>query len=252
MTPENPSTPPDNDAVAQLLAAADEAEAEAAAAEAESRAAAARARAIKLRREAVVTPEIAADEPAESAEPVEPAVNPLLNTTPTAQPGRGLPIGKVLAVGAAVLVICAGAGASGFLLWKHHTVEQRQQRSAEFSAAARQGVVNLMTVNFDSAKEDVQRLLDSSTGKFHDDLQSTAADLTTSLEQSNVTTTVTVQSSAIESMSADTGVVLVAARSEASAEKKGSPRPPADWRLAVTLTRDNGQLKMSAVDFVSK
>jgi Mce-associated membrane protein len=249
MTPENPSTPPDNDAVAQLLAAADEAEAEAAVAEAESRAAAARARAIKLRREAAEAPESAAAEP---ALPAEPAVNPLLNTTPTAQPGRGLPIGKVLAVGAAVLVICAGAGASGFLLWQHHTVEQRQQRSAEFSAAARQGVVNLMTVNFDSAKEDVQRLLDSSTGKFHDDLQSTAADLTTSLEQSNVTTTVTVQSSAIESMSADTGVVLVAARSEASAEKKGSPRPPADWRLAVTLTRDNGQLKMSAVDFVSK
>lgn len=249
MTPENPSTPPDNDAVAQLLAAADEAEAEAAAAEAESRAAAARARAIKLRREAAEAPESAADEPALAAEP---AVNPLLNTTPVAQPGRGLPIGKVLAVGAAVLVICAGAGASGFLLWKHHTVEQRQQRSAEFSAAARQGVVNLMTVNFDSAKEDVQRLLDSSTGKFRDDLQSTAADLTTSLEQSNVTTTVTVQSSAIESMSADTGVVLVAARSEASAEKKGSPRPPADWRLAVTLTRDNGQLKMSAVDFVSR
>lgn len=235
MTPENPSTPPNDDAVAQLLAAADEAEAQAAAAEAESRAAAARARAIKLRREAAATSDGAAEEPA-----------------PATPPGRRRPVGRIIAVSGAVLVICAGAGASGFLLWHHHTVEQRQQRSAEFSAAARQGVVNLMTVNFDSAKEDVQRLLDSSTGKFHDDLQSTAADLTTSLEQSNVTTTVTVQSSAIESMSADTGVVLVAARSEASAEKKGSPRPPADWRLAVTLTRDNGQLKMSAVDFVSK
>ncbi|CAN5328372.1 hypothetical protein BH09ACT8_BH09ACT8_35840 [soil metagenome] len=242
MPPETPSTPPD-DAVAQLLAAADEAEAEAAAAEAEARAAAARAHAIKLRREAAVSLGSAA------AEPVDPPLNPLLDKAPAK---RRRPVVKILAASVAALVICAGAGASGFMIWKHHTFEQSQQRSAEFSAAARQGVVNLMTVNFDSAKDDVQRLLDSSTGKFHDDLQSTAADLITSLEQSNVTTTVTVQSSAVESMSADTGVVLVAARSEASAEKKGSPRPPADWRLAVTLTRDNGQLKMSAVDFVSR
>ncbi|MCV7229017.1 hypothetical protein H7J73_23660 [Mycolicibacterium komossense] len=231
-----------------MLAAAEEAEAEAAAAEAESRAAAARARAIKLRREAAVAPpaEQRVEEP-----PTDPPVDPLLDTQPVEPPRRhGGGAAKVLAASVAVLLTCAGAGASGYLLWHHHTVVQREARTAEFSAAARQGVVNLMTVDSAHAKEDVQRLLDSSTGKFKDDLQSSADDLTDTLEQSKVAIKVTVQSSAVESMNADSGVVLVAARSEAAGDAKEA-RPPADWRLAVTLNRDGGQLKMSAVDFVS-
>jgi Mce-associated membrane protein len=261
MTSETPSSPPEPDNVAQLLAAADEAEAEAAAAEAESRAAAARARAIQMRRQATATPAEAIEE--ETAPGDESAVDDAAvdfpgdavdQETPVAvapvRRGRR-PGAMALAVGAAVLLICAFAGVSGYLVWQHHIAVQRQEASAEFSAAARQGVVNLMTVDFNDAEKDVQRLLDSSTGKFRDDLKATSDELIDSLAQSKVVTKVTVQSSAVESMSADTGVVLVAARSEASATT-GSPRPPADWRLAVTLSRDGGQLKMSQVDFISK
>jgi Mce-associated membrane protein len=263
MTSETPSSPPDPDHVAQLLAAADEAEAEAAAADAESRAAAARARAIRMRRQAATTPtEATEDEPAADGDVTEEdaavdfEVDAVEHETPVAVADgqvrrRRRPGVKALAVSAAILLIVAFAGASGYLVWQHHLAEQRQEASAEFSAAARQGVVNLMTVDFNNAEKDVQRLLDSSTGKFRDDLKATSDELIDSLAQSKVVTKVTVQSSAVESMSADTGVVLVAARSEASSTT-GAARRPADWRLAVTLSRDGGQLKMSQVDFVTK
>jgi Mce-associated membrane protein len=263
MTSETPSSPPEPDNVAQLLAAADEAEAEAVAAEAESRAAAARARAIRMRRQAATTrAEATRDEPAAEDDAAEDDAavdfpgDPVDQETPVAVADRPVrrrrrPGAMALAVSAAILLICALAGASGYLLWQHHIAVQRQEAAAEFSAAARQGVVNLMTVDFNNAEKDVQRLLDSSTGKFRDDLKATSGELVDSLAQSKVVTKVTVQSSAVESMSADTGVVLVAARSEAGSTT-GSPRPPADWHLAVTLSRDGGQLKMSQVDFVTK
>ncbi|CAN5770425.1 hypothetical protein BH09ACT7_BH09ACT7_37880 [soil metagenome] len=244
MTTDRPlATPGDNDASAltdAVEAEAAAAEADAAAAEADARAAAARARAIRSRMQAAASS-------ADSAELDSPTTEGL---TPDPQrTRRRLPLGP-LAAGVAVVLLCALLGASGYLAWRHHTVSTEQQRTAEFNAAARQGVVNLMSVDFSKAQEGVKRLLDSSTGKFKDDLADTADALTESLEQAKVVTTVTVDSTAVESMSADSGVVLVAATSEA-VDTATKERKPAQWRISVTLTREGGQLKMSQVDFVS-
>ena len=51
-----------------------------------------------------------------------------------------------------------------------------QQRRAEFEAAARQGVVTLMSLDYNKAKEDVQRIIDNSTGEFKKDFQNHAED----------------------------------------------------------------------------
>jgi Mce-associated membrane protein len=212
---------------AEAEAAAAEAEAEAA--EAEAQAAAARARAIRSRLSA------AEAEPAPSY-PVD---------TRRLRPGL-----RWLVAGVGVVLVFALCGASGYLVWLHRKDQRQQALTAEFNAAARQGVVNLMSVDFTDADANVKRLLDSSTGKFKDDLQSAVDPLTKSLEESKVTTTVTVDSTAVESMSADTGVVLVAASTEAQDPSSKDPRP-AKWRVSITLTRDGGQLKMSQVDFVS-
>ena len=42
----------------------------------------------------------------------------------------------------------------------HRSVQAEQQRSAEFAAAARQGVVTLMSLNFNRAQDDVKRIID--------------------------------------------------------------------------------------------
>ena len=67
-------------------------------------------------------------------------------------------------------------GASGWMAWQHQHVVKERQRAAAFIATARQGVINLTSLDFNKAKEDVQRVLDIATGEFKDDFQKRAED----------------------------------------------------------------------------
>ncbi|BBZ13002.1 hypothetical protein [Mycobacterium branderi] len=235
------------------LALAEQAEAEAAEAEALAAAARARARAIRLRREA----EAEAKAPAEdteaettetdevSPEPTEPAESPAV----TAPPRRWARIAARTLAAAAIVAICALLGASGYMLWHHHTVDQQRQRDAAFMAAARQGVVNMMSLDFHKAKEDVQRVIDSSTGEFRDDFQKRAADFTSVVEQSKVVTEGSAKTTGIESTGKDSAVVLVLAN-ERVTNAAGAKEEPRSFRLRVTVSRDGDQIKMSKVEFV--
>jgi Mce-associated membrane protein len=160
------------------------------------------------------------------------------------RPGR-----KAVAVGAGIVVATASLGASGYMVWQHHTIEHNRQLSAEFAAAARQQVTMLMSIDANHAKEDFQRILDSSTGDLKNQLSVMAGLMAKQAEDSKVSSTATVQAVAVESVSANSGVVLVAAKSEATGPDNAK-RPPALFRLSVDLTRDGGQLKMSKVDFL--
>jgi Mce-associated membrane protein len=252
------STEPDADQPPSPTAAeapASIAQAEAEAARAEAHAKAARAGAIRLRRQAEEARGHPPDSEATDADHSHGEAGEVALDKPPARSVRlrrrwlRRPARKAVPVGAAITVICASLGASGYLVWHHRSVLQERQRAAEFTAAAQQGVVTLMSIDFNKAKEDVQRVIDSSTGKFKDDYQSSADDLTKALEQSKVVTNVTVNAVAMESMTHNSGVVLVAATSEAT-NANGAQQRPAKWRLSLTLTRDGGQLKMSKVEFV--
>lgn len=234
---------------------AEEAEAEAEAAEAAAEAARARARAIRLRRQAQETAaavdeapiaEVAADEPAADdsesdlvAEPAESA-----DESPRRRSLRG-----VLAAGAAALLIVALLGISAAIMWHHNGVEADRQRADEFTAAARLGVVNMTSLDFNNAKEGVQHILDSSTGEFKADFTSRANDFVKVVQESKVVTKGTVNLTAVQSMSVDSAVVLVAATSEVT-NSAGAKNDPRAWRLKVTVNRDGGVLKMAKVEFV--
>jgi Mce-associated membrane protein len=264
-------------AKADAIALAEQAEAEAAEAEALAAAARARARAIKLRREAQAEAEAEADkdaeytttvveaaddtaeapetpEPSEESERSEPSEEPeppAGSTESTRQRLRvpGLSgLSRVLAA-AAVLAICGLLGASGWMLWHHHTVLAERQRSAAYVAAARQGVVNLTSLDFNKAKEDVQRVLDSATGEFKDDFQRRADDFASVVKDSKAVTQGSVTASAVESMSKDSAVVLVLAN-ERVTNSAGAKDDPRAFRFRVSVVRDGDQLKISKVEFV--
>jgi Mce-associated membrane protein len=108
--------------------------------------------------------------------------------------------------------------------------------------------VTLMSIDANKAREYVQRVIDNSTGKFKDDMQATAYDLTKAIEQSKVGVKVNVERVGVESMTDDSAVVLVAAKSvltNADNRKRG----PQAWRISIELQRDGGQFKISKVDF---
>jgi Mce-associated membrane protein len=149
-----------------------------------------------------------------------------------------------------VVVLSLGLlGVSGWMIWQHRQTVAEQQRSAEFAAAARQGVVTLMSLNFSHAKDDVQRIIDNTTGDFKKDFEGQAGDFTKVAQDSKVITEATVNSTAVQSMTRDTATVLVAVTTRVSnvASKEQGPR---SWRLSVDVARDGGQIKLAKVEFV--
>jgi Mce-associated membrane protein len=243
-----------NNSAVEVAALAEAAEAEADAAEAHAAAARARARAIQLRQQAnaadAAEPEL---EPAEAAEPTEDTESEAPSPVAAVSTRRRLsPRRKWTAVGiylVVVVVIVGLLGASGYMTWKHRVAVSDRQHRAEFVAAARQSFVTLTTMDFNHAKEDVQRVIDNSTGPFKTDFQSQAADFIKTVEQSKVVTKGTVSAAAVESMTGDSAVVLVAATSQVT-NAAGAQQEPRAWRVSVTMTRDSGQIKMSKVEFV--
>jgi len=238
-------------AEAEALAAAAEAEA----AEAEAQAAAARARAAALRSKPAARQTPVAAEASDGGPDVdapEPDAELVSDTDTAEEPSRGflrMPQGSTLALAAAVVVLCALLSLTGLMIWHHHDAQQRAVRQAEFSAAARQGVINLMSLDFTKGDQDIQRLIDSTTGSFRDDFQKSKNDFLNVMKDSKVVSQAEVKATGVQTMSDDSALVLVSAASQVSnsASAKQSPRA---WRLAVTITRDGGQLKMSKVEFV--
>jgi Mce-associated membrane protein len=161
------------------------------------------------------------------------------------RPGR-----KTIAVGVGIVLFSASIGASGYMVWQHRTTVHKQKLAAEFSAAARQGVTALMTIDPDHAKEDVQRVIDASTGDAKNQLSVLSTLIVKKAEETKVGSKVTVEAVAVQSLSDNSGVVLVAAKTDPTGPDNAKP-PPALFRLSVNIDRDGGQLKMSKVDFLA-
>ena len=70
-------------------------------------------------------------------------------------------------------------------------------------------------------------------------------------EESNVVSKVSVDAVGVESLTDNSGVVLVSAKSDVT-DSDNSRRPPMLWRIVVKIERDGGQLKISGVDFLDE
>lgn len=199
--------------------------AEAAAADAEARAEAASARAAELRR----------------------TLEDLAKPDPQPRP----PLRSLIAPLVATLATVALLSATGYMFWAHHSAEQQRRQAAEYTAVARQGVINLMSVDYGTAQETVQRVLDSSTGRFRSNFEETADDFVKAVQEEKIITRASVNDVAVDSMTADSAVVLVSATSQREGpQAPKSQQQPRVWRVVVTMERDGGQMKMSAVEFV--
>ena len=219
-------------------------EAEAEALAAEARADAAHARAAELRRQLDATD--VADEPASDI-PATPAPLP----SPPAPPPGGLL--RTVTVAVTTLLTAGLLGATGYMVWQHQKAAELRRSAAEFTAAARQDVINLMSMDYTRAQESVQRVLDNSTGKFRANFDETADEFVKALQDEKIVTTATINDAAVEldSMTDEFAVVMVSATSRR--EGRQAPKEqqqPQVWRVLLTLERDGDQIKMSDVEFV--
>jgi Mce-associated membrane protein len=214
-------------------------------AQAEARAETARARALQLRQLADAT-----DDAAAAADDDDDGDVTLGEAAPAARsrklrrPGR-----KALAILAAVGCICTSLTGCGYLLWHHRGEVQQRQRTAEFAAAAHDAVLTMLTINARTARADVQRFIDDTTGEFKGGILLSAEDFVKAVEDSKANSKGTVQAVAVQSMTDDSAIVLVAAKSEIT--KPGDAKPESKYmRVVVDVRRDGEQLKVSRVEFV--
>ncbi|MCB0939635.1 MAG: hypothetical protein KDB72_05295 [Mycobacterium sp.] len=238
-----PSRSPDEEAVSEVLAQL--AEAEAAEAEARAEAARAKATAARLRGSSEDTDAAPIEDDVDSADGGGAGAD-------ADDPARGRwsrtgcsKIGLV----AGVLVICAALVLTGLMIQRHRQVSAQLAHRAEFVTAAKESVVALLSIDFNHAKADVQKVIDLSTGTFRDDFTKGAQDFVTTAEKSKAVTVGKVNAAALESENGDTGVVLLAATSQVT-NANGARQDPRAWRMSVTMTRDGDKLKMSDVEFV--
>jgi Mce-associated membrane protein len=208
------------------------AEAEAEEADAREQASLAKARAEWLRNPG------SADAEAE-AEPAAPV------SRPTGRPRWW----RAAALAACALAIGGLLALTGIMITGHKQVSAERAHDRELVEAADNGVVALLSIDHSRAQADVQRVLDLSIGAFRDDFASRAADFIKTAQDSKAVTKGSVTASALESATADSAIVLLAASSQVTNVNgaRGDPRP---WRMSVTMSRDEDEWKMSNVEFV--
>ncbi|OBI98873.1 mammalian cell entry protein [Mycobacterium alsense] len=147
---------------------------------------------------------------------------------------------------AAILALAAPVGWFGFRV---HQLQEAQARRTQFLQVARQGALNLTTIDWQHADADVHRILDGATGDFYNDFARRAQPFIEVLKQAKATTVGSITEAGLESETADTAQVLVAVSVQTSTAAESDQAPRA-WRMRVSVQRSGGQVKVSDVRFV--
>lgn len=206
----------------------------------------ARAAAAEVAAAEVAAAEVAAAEAARTrAEELRRRLVDVEAANQTASPARLIP--ALIAAVATVALLSA----TGYMLWQHRTAEQQRRQAAEYAASARQGVINLMSVDYNTAKDTVQRVVEGSTGKFRANFEESADDFVRALQEEKIVTKATVNDAAVESVTGNSAVILVSATSRREGpDSPKSQQQPRVWRVVVTMERDGDQMKLAGIEFV--
>ncbi|OBA83417.1 protein kinase [Mycobacterium sp. 1164966.3] len=114
---------------------------------------------------------------------------------------------------------------------------------------AKQFTIWLTSLNPQSVDRDIQRLLDGSTGEFHDDYAKQSSAFKSVLSAANSSSEGTVNSAGLDSINGSTAQVLVAATVK-STTPNGPTQEPRKWRLSVRVEKVGEAYKVSKVEFV--
>jgi Mce-associated membrane protein len=145
-----------------------------------------------------------------------------------------------------VVALAALAGWWGFRLHQSHQV---QAQRSQYLQVARQGALNLTTIDWQHADADVRRILDGATGEFYNDFAKQSQPFIEVLQQAKATTVGTVTQAGLESETADGAQVLVAVAVQTS--NAGEPDPVRRaWRMRISVQKAGDQVKVSNVGFV--
>jgi Mce-associated membrane protein len=152
-----------------------------------------------------------------------------------------------LVAGLVAGVLLAGlVGWLGFRAYEAHNLEAQRNL---FVQAARQGAANLLTVDYQHADADAQRILDSATGKFYDSFARRKQSYIDNAQRMRSKLVATATDAGLESRNGDQGKVLVAVTVKSS-DLTQALQEPQFWRIRVTVKKMGDVAKVSDVVFV--
>jgi Mce-associated membrane protein len=171
-----------------------------------------------------------------------------IDSAPAAQSSeRVSPVRRATLFGLAVVV--ALAALIGWFGFRVHQSQQAQAQRSQFLQVARQGALNLTTIDWQHAESDVRRILDGATGDFQNDFAKRSQPFIEVVRQAKATTVGKITEAALESETPDSAQALVAVSVQTSNAGESDPVPRA-WRMRITMQRVGDQVKVSNVGFV--
>jgi Mce-associated membrane protein len=148
-----------------------------------------------------------------------------------------------------VVAILASTSVAGWLGYREHQARQAQQQTDLLIRVARQGALNLTTIDWHHADSDIRRILDSATGAFHDDFSKRSQPFIEVLKKAQSKSVGTINEAGLESQSGDEALVMVAV--SVVATNVGEPEAePRHWRMRVSVKKVGDEAKVSNVAFV--
>jgi Mce-associated membrane protein len=178
-------------------------------------------------------PESAADDA--DREPTPPSKKPMA------------PSWRATLLGVAMVVVLAGL--VGWLGFRAYQPQQAQAQRSQFLQVARQGALNLTTIDWQHAEADVHRILDGATGEFYDDFAKRSQPFIEVLKKAQAKTVGTITEAGLESQTTDSAQALVAVSVQTS--NAGEPEQvPRAWRMRIDVQKVGDQVKVSNVGFV--
>jgi Mce-associated membrane protein len=153
------------------------------------------------------------------------------------------------AFAAGLIGLVTVAGLAGWLGYRAHDSRHAAIERNQYLQVGRQAALNLTTINYTQAEADVQRILDSSTGTFHDDYQTRAKAFIEVVKQAQSQSVGTIAEAGVVSESDGRADVLVAVtvKTSVSAAREQEPR---NWRMRMTVQETDDGMKVSNVEFV--
>lgn len=106
----------------------------------------------------------------------------------------------------------------------------------------------LTSIDHRTVDRDVQRVLDNSTGEFHDDFSSRSAAFIDTVRQSQSVSSGTVSAAGIESVDGNRGQVLVAVNVETNTDT--APSSSRVWRLRMAVVGSDAGYLVETVEFL--
>ena len=148
-----------------------------------------------------------------------------------------------------VAVVALGA-LSVWLGYRAHESQQIEADRAVFLQVAKQGALNLTTIDYEHADTDIQRILGSATGLFHDEFSQRSQPFVDMVEKAKTTSQGTVTEAGLESFDENEAQAIIAVSVKTAIA--GAPvQDPRSWRMRLTMQKSGEDVKISNVGFVA-